>query len=151
MSSLQAPTPDPGNAVIAHALHWLAVVLEIEDGEPQLISAYRHAAQVVRQLDQPCSELVRAQGATGLERLGVKAAIAGSVSEWVRTGELPVFAEPKKKDQGLWPTLTNALCKTLGIERAPKVARPGARRSGWSASLKRPIGPLHRQVWESWN
>lgn len=157
MSPLNVPPADPGNAVIAHTLHWLAVLLEIDDGDAQRIADYRQAAHRVRQLDQSVAEVVRALGAGGLERLGLKPTIATLISDWIRTGELPVL-DRERRQHGLWPALTRALCKTLGIEpreqQERKPAKP-ARRDRLEPSLARRRlaagGPIHRQVWESWN
>ena len=150
MSSLNAPTADPENAVIAHTLHWLAVLLEIDEGDPALISAYRHAAHVVRQLDQPAAQVVRANGAAGLEQLGLTAHVSTLIADWIRSGELPVLSEAQRARQGLWPALTRALCKTLGIEPADRPPRPSAKREP-GMPRRRISGPIHRQVWESWN
>jgi DNA polymerase/3'-5' exonuclease PolX len=149
MSSLNEPTADPENAVIAHTLHWLAVLLEIDDGDASLISAYRHAAHVVRQLDQPVAQLVRANGASGLEHLGFTPHVATLIADWIRSGELPVLSEAQRARKGLWPALTRALCKTLGIEPANRPPRPSAKRE--ATPRRRISGSIERQVWESWN
>src|SRR4051794_9996099 len=112
----QPPPAVPGNAIIAHTLHWLAVLLEIDEQEAAKVDAYRHAAFAVRQLEQPASELVKLSGARGLEALGIAPAVAVMIADWLRTGELPVLRAVQKSRPGLWPALTRALCKTLGIE-----------------------------------
>ena len=154
MNPLNVPPADPGNAVIAHTLHWLAVLLEIDDGDAQRIADYRQAAHRVRQLDQSVAEVVRAHGASGLERLGIKPVIAVMISDWIRTGELPVL-DRERREHGLWPALTRALCKTLGIEPGLRTEKRPARRERLEPSLARRRmaagAPIHRQVWESWN
>lgn len=151
MTSLNGPTADPGNAIIAHTLHWLAVLLEIDDGDASRVSAYRQAAYAVRRLDQPASAVVRISGAAGLEQLGISPPVAALIADWVKTGELPVLGDVQKRRQGLWPALTRALCKTLGIEPGERSARRPARRDGMPLPTRRPGGPIHRTVWESWN
>ncbi len=153
MSSLNVPPADPGNAIIAHTLHWLAVLLEIDEGDPEKIAAYRQAAYTVRTLEQQVAAVVRASGASGLEGLGFTPAIAAMIADWIRTGHLPVIEKETQQRAGLWPALTRALCKTLGIEPAERRTERKNKRDGFDmASARRmPRGAIHRQVWESWN
>ena len=130
-----------GNGVIAHTLQWLAVLTEIDEGDAALAAAYRHAAHAVKQLDEPVAARVRMSGPVALERLGIAPKVAALIAEWVRTGALPVLSDVQKQKAGLWPALTRALCKTLGIESAER--RPRTQNA-------KPA-PAHRQVWESWN
>src|SRR3954469_7944553 len=111
-NSIDVQSSDPDNAVVAHTLHWLAVLLEIDDAGEGMIAAYRKAAQTVRQLDQPVSEVVKASGAPGLERLGFTPAVAAMIADWIQTGHLPLLTPAQQKRAGLWPALTRALCKT---------------------------------------
>lgn len=152
MSPLNVPPADPGNAVIAHTLHWLAVLQEIDDGDGERIAAYRQAAHQVRQLDEQVATVVRAQGTAGLERLGLKPTIATMISDWISTGQLPVL-DRERRQHGLWPALTRALCKTLGIEAGMTPVRTASRRASLPAMGPRRFahGQIHRQVWESWN
>lgn len=131
----------PSNPVIAHTLHWLAVLLEIDEGEPKRVAAYREAAKHVRTMQEPLADVARSSGAAGLELLGFTPMLAATVTDWIRTGALPVF-DHHRRTGGLWPALTRALCNALGIE-------PGERRPTRLPRL-RPRG-VHRSVWESWN
>lgn len=154
MSPLNVPPADPGNAVIAHTLHWLAVLLEIDDGDAERIAEYRRAALAVRRLDQSVADVVRVSGSAGLERLGLQPVIASVIAEWIRTGELPVL-DRERRGRGLWPALTRALYKTLGIEGSVRTERKAPKRERLEPPLARRRlaagGPIHRQVWESWN
>ncbi len=131
----------PANEVIAHTLQWLAVLLEIDGGPSSRIAAYRHAAAAVKLLEPPVAEVVQVSGAAGLEALGLTPSIAAMVTEWIRTGRLPHVVGSRRRDDGLWPALTRALCGALGVEpKDPKEKVP--------PSAPRPI---HRAVWDSWH
>ena len=147
MSPLQAAPPDPGNAMVAHTLHWLAVLLEIDEGPRERVEAWRQAAQAVRRLEEPVAQVARARGVPGLISLGFAPSVAVMVHQWIRTGELPLLHAKRQEGGGLWPALTRALCDALGLEprrrraspakpkpsapRAPRSSRPSLVRERW--------------------
>jgi len=142
MGTVISASAAPTNDVVAHTLHWLAVLLEIDGGPSDRIEAYRQAALTVKELDQPVADLVRALGPKALESRGVTAPIAAMLDEWLHTGKLPVVLDSSRRQAGLWPALTRALYGALGIETKPRK----------KSDLRRPgHGTFHHAVWESWN
>jgi DNA polymerase/3'-5' exonuclease PolX len=139
MGSLILPSAAPANDVVAHTLHWLAVLLEIDGGSADRIEAYRDAALAVKELDRPISEVLYELGADGLESLGIDCSISTMVSEWSRTGRLPAVLGHR---DGLWPALTHALCQALGVElrSAPHHTGAGARRPFSPPKNAKPLG-----------
>ena len=135
MSPLPPAPLDPTNAVVAHTLHWLAVLLEIDEAPREGVEAWRQAAYMVRRLERPVAELAREGGAGQLVALGLPPAVAATVAEWIRTGALPRLRH-SRRSLSLWPALAGALGRALGIARPPVSVAPR---------------PIHHAVWESWN
>jgi DNA polymerase (family 10) len=85
------PTPPVTNAQVTEALHQVADLLEPQGANPFRISAYRIAAETVRQLTEPVAEILDRDGLVGLLRLdGVGKSLAHSIEQLVRTGHLPL-------------------------------------------------------------
>ena len=56
------------------------------------MQAYRRAAQTLRQLDQPVSEIVREEDEAGLHKLpGIGESLARAIVEMLLTGRLPIL------------------------------------------------------------
>jgi DNA polymerase (family 10) len=80
------------NTEIARRLEEVAWLLTEQGANPYRVQAYRHAAETVRRLDRPVTELVQHEGTAGLRRLpGIGESLARSIRELVLTGRLPIL------------------------------------------------------------
>jgi DNA polymerase (family X) len=77
------------NADIARQLDDVANLLEISDGNPFKVRAYRNAARTVRDHPEPLAELVRAGGFDLTELPSVGEGIASEIEALVATGDMP--------------------------------------------------------------
>ena len=77
------------NADIARQLEEVANLLEISDGNPFKVRAYRNAARTVRDHPEPLAELVRAGGFDLTDLPSVGEGIASEIEAVVATGEMP--------------------------------------------------------------
>lgn len=83
---------DPQNAAVAARLEELAALLESQGANPFRVEAYRRAADLVRGLDRPVGEVLRAEGIDGLERMpAIGTTIARAIRDLVETGRLPML------------------------------------------------------------
>jgi DNA polymerase/3'-5' exonuclease PolX len=79
------------NLEVAARLEDVARLLDETEAEEE-IAAYRRAADAVRALRRPVSEILHGEGVTGLERIaGVSPALALGIRDLVRTGRLPAL------------------------------------------------------------
>ena len=77
------------NQDIADKLHEIATLLEEQRANPYRVNAYRYAADVIRSLPQPVSEIVTQEGFQGLVALpGIGEGIARSIYEYVALGHM---------------------------------------------------------------
>lgn len=77
------------NADVANALERVADLLEVQDGNPFRIRAYRSAGATMRTLDTPVSVMVLEGDPDALERLpGIGTGLAGAIREFVLTGRM---------------------------------------------------------------
>lgn len=82
------------NADIARIFEEVADLLEIQDGSPFRIRAYRAAARTLGALGESAAELVQREGAGALLSLpGIGKDLAGKIVELINTGELPLLKE----------------------------------------------------------
>src|SRR5581483_11305780 len=80
---------------VAAAFDEIAELLSIRGENPFRIRAYQRAAQVVRTLPQPLSEL---QGTKPFDELpGIGADLAGKIDELLRTGKLRVLEQLRRQ------------------------------------------------------
>jgi hypothetical protein len=85
--------PERINADIASRLEEVAHLLHEQDANPFRVEAYRRAAQTVRTLPEPVSQLFHRDGLDGLERLaGIGPVIARAIRGMVLTGSYPMLA-----------------------------------------------------------
>jgi hypothetical protein len=76
------------NADVARQLDRVAELLELQAANPFRVHAYRHAADALRELDEPVEALLSREGPGGLKAFGIGQAIASVLEELVSTGRL---------------------------------------------------------------
>lgn len=83
--------PQP-NSAIARRLDEVAHLLNEQQANPYRVQAYRHAAQTLRELEQPVTDLFQQQGVEGLRQLpGIGETLARSIRELLLSGRLPIL------------------------------------------------------------
>lgn len=84
--------PISSNAEIATRLDEVANLLTEQEANAFRIKSYRRAANLLRQMERPVSELVEREGLEGLMQLpGIGQSLARSIHQLVRTGKLPML------------------------------------------------------------
>jgi hypothetical protein len=76
------------NADLARQLDRVAELLELQAANPFRVHAYRHAADALRELEEPVGTLLARDGAAGLKAFGIGQAIASVIEELVSSGHL---------------------------------------------------------------
>lgn len=80
------------NEDIATRLEEVATLLEHQHANPYRVEAYRRAAQTLRRLPKPASDILRKEGLDGLIHLPtIGVSIARSIRALVTTGKLPIL------------------------------------------------------------
>ena len=124
------------NPEIADRLEAFATLLELVEGNPYTIRAYRRAAETIRGAAVPVAELVRSGRARELR--GIGRGIEARLSELVETGSIAELAELERE---VTPDLVG-LGRYLGSARSARWSSPGhsvfARRT--SSGRPRPPG-----------
>lgn len=113
------------NLEVARHLDEVANLLAEQDANPFRIRAYQDAAESVRRLDRPVSEILDAEGLEGLRvRAGVGWGLAGTIRELAVTGRLPLLDRLRGESDpvallttvpGVGRTLAERLHDELGI------------------------------------
>jgi DNA polymerase (family 10) len=107
------------NREIADRLDHVADLLEIEDENAFRVRSYRNAAQTIRGLDQPVSELVQQDGERVLQALpGIGQKLAGSITEIATTGHLGL---EEKLESEVWPGKLFTEVPGIGDELARRI------------------------------
>ena len=112
------------NAEVGRALSNIAVMLEMEGGNPFRVRAYREAARVIETQAEPVAALAAEEGR--LEGLaGIGKDLAAKIRDLVKTGTTKVYDELKAKIplevvsltelQGLGPKRVGTLFQVLGV------------------------------------
>jgi hypothetical protein len=84
---------DAVNADVALRLEEVATLLEEQRANPYRVQAYRRAAETVRQLVRPVTDIMAAEGLEGLDALpGIGASLARTIYQVAATGRLPMLA-----------------------------------------------------------
>ncbi len=114
------------NADVADALERVGDLLEVQDGNPFRIRAYRSAAGTMRTLDTPVSVLVLEGDPGALERLpGIGAGLAGAIREFVLTGRMRLLDRLEgqvcpedllRTVPGIGPELARRIHRDLDVE-----------------------------------
>jgi DNA polymerase (family 10) len=80
------------NLEIAQRLEEVAQLLDEQGANPYRVQAYRNAAQTLRQLDRPITEILQHNGMDGLRQLpGIGESLAHSIHALATTGRLPML------------------------------------------------------------
>src|SRR3989304_5296778 len=80
------------NQEVADRLQEVALLLNEQRANPYRVEAYRRAADMLRRLRQPLTEMIASQGLDGLEELpGIGHSLARSIYQLVKTGRLPML------------------------------------------------------------
>jgi putative hydrolase len=83
--------PQP-NSELARRLDEVAHLLNEQQANPYRVQAYRRAAQTLRELEQPVTDLFQKQGLEGLRQLpGIGETLARSIQELLLSGRLPIL------------------------------------------------------------
>ncbi len=109
------------NAEIADALERVADLLEAQDGQQFRVRAYRRAAETLRRLEQPATEILRAEGTAGLVALpGIGKSIAALVDEYAHNLRLGLLdrLEGQTAPEDLFTTVPG-----IGEELAARIHR----------------------------
>ncbi len=114
------------NRDVAARLDEVAAILREQNANPFRVRAYVQAAETLRRLEQPVSEILAQDGVEGLERLpGIGESLARAIRDMVRLGYLPMLerlrgdADPVRRLRsvpGIGRTLAERLHDELGLE-----------------------------------
>jgi hypothetical protein len=104
----------------------MAALLECQGANPFRVEAYRRAGGLVRSLERPVGDVLRAEGTAGLERLpAIGTSIARAIRDLVETGRLPMLDRLRGESDavtlltsvpGIGITLAERLHHDLGID-----------------------------------
>ena len=127
-AALSAPAKLPlGNEQLAAGLAEIADLLDAQQANPHRVRAYRTAADTLRRLDRPASDILAAEGSAGLQELpGIGQSLARTIEQLASTGKLSLL-ERLRGDMalasvlttvgGIGPELAERIHQELGIDR----------------------------------
>jgi len=114
------------NSTAAQRLDETAALLREQHANPFRISAYEHAAETLRRLDEPVSAIIEREGLDGLTKLpGVGEQLALHIRSLVDTGQLPILERLRgeidpvgllRTVPGIGPKSAERLHHDLGID-----------------------------------
>jgi DNA polymerase (family X) len=123
-----------GNQQIADRLDAFASLLELDDGNPYTVRAYRRAAETIRGAPVPVTELVRSGRARELR--GIGPGIEARLRELVETGTIAALAELERELSpdlvglgrylGLSARRSVELARALGVRNADELREAAA-------------------------
>lgn len=109
------------NVRLARRLEEAAALLHEQGANPYRVQAYRHAAETLRALDRPVSEILEAQGEQGLRELpGIGESIARFIHTVIETGRLPMLDRLRGESE---PELLLATVPGIGRKSAERLHR----------------------------
>ncbi len=107
------------NERIGARLEEVGGILEAQGANLFRVEAYRRAARTLRSLDRPVSEILRAEGIEGLDRLpGVGPILARAIRDLVVTGRLPMLERLRGESD---PTVLLATVPGIGVRLADRL------------------------------
>jgi putative hydrolase len=114
------------NNAVADRLDEVAEILEVQGANVFRVAAYRRAALMLRSLEQPVEEIVKAEGIDGLLKLpGIGQTLARFIHQLVVTGRLPILDRLRGESDpvallqtvpGIGRVTAKKLYEKLGIE-----------------------------------
>jgi hypothetical protein len=120
------PAPLPTNEETARMLEEVGSLLEQQGANPFRVRAYRTAAQTIRSLASPLSELVQTGGIPGLMQLpGIGKSLAQSIEHFLHSGRLSLLDRLRGENAperilttvaDIGPKLAQRIHEALGIE-----------------------------------
>ncbi len=121
------------NELIARKLSEYADYLEGEESNVHRVRAYRRAAQTIRELERPASDILAEKGRGGIDELpGVGASLAYTIESLIRTGEFRTLRptgghiDPERlltSLPGVGPQLARVLHERLGVSTLEQLER----------------------------
>jgi DNA polymerase (family 10) len=81
------------NDAIAQGLDRIADLLALDGVPHERLFSHRDAARRVRHSARPVAEVVQEDGVEGLHLLGIGYLLCGLITDWVRTGKLPLLEQ----------------------------------------------------------
>lgn len=122
----KASMPPVGNTDLAGRLDELATLLDEQHADAFRVRAYRNAAETLRRLPRPVSQIYDEDGLEGLERIpDIGVSIARSLRAMITTGRLPMLervrgaSDPEallRTVPGIGPRTAELLHDELGID-----------------------------------
>jgi len=120
------------NAEIARVFDHIAIMLEMDGGNPFRVRAYREAARVIEHLAEPAASLARSEGR--LQQIkGIGKDLEGKIRDIAATGTTSTYTELSAKYppslmeltgiQGLGPKRVKALFTQLGVRSLDDLAQ----------------------------
>jgi DNA polymerase (family 10) len=120
------------NAEIARVFDHIAIMLEMDGGNPFRVRAYREAARVIEHLAEPAASLAQSEGR--LQQIkGIGKDLEGKIRDIAATGTTPTYTELSAKYppslmeltgiQGLGPKRVKALFTQLGVRSLDDLAQ----------------------------
>lgn len=114
------------NLEIAQRLEEVAQLLDEQNANPYRVQAYRNAAQTLRRLDRPVTEILQHDGMDGLRQLpGIGESLAHSIHALATTSRLPMLEQLRGESDpvallasvpGIGKVLATRLHEDLGID-----------------------------------
>ena len=111
------------NDAVAEGLEEIARLLAMDPRQVARSARVTRAAEAVRACVKPLTELVEQRSVEGVQLLGIDYELAGVITDWVRTGELPWLERLKSQRReelselpSIGPRLAQELRAVLGIE-----------------------------------
>ena len=94
----------PSNEHIADVLDRVATLLEQRQANRYRVESYRHAAQALREAEEPFSDLWERQGSEGLRAIrGIGRRLADHIQEILETGSLQLLEQLEEAESGDTP------------------------------------------------
>ena len=108
------------NKQIADILEETANLMDLKNNNRFRIRSYRSAARLIRNMNEPVTEILENQGIEGLRELpGIGKRIGSSIREITETGHLQLIDKLESQVPGVGNTLADRIYSELDIETLP--------------------------------